>query len=487
MEPKYKKGKHPASLYPSRSNIPSSDTSGHRMRSVSPLPGSPDPRRWSHASSDATLVTSPSTQQPPRGPPPSNAQSYMPPPMHHIPDKPLIDYVTNEWKSTEHKYPDYYKTYDEDEYGQFIMTDKIAKDFWSWPCRFPRRTFKYLVLYCIFITVCIFFWMSWLKPVMDEEDILDASYNRHVLGTELGTNAQPEFVDMVHLKYLDSKFIPGATHSGIKRLVVIGDVHGCKEELTELLKKLEFSQETDHLIFVGDIIFKGPDSPGVVNLARSLGATCVRGNHEDRMLLAWAGMRSNTLPIDDSRSKPNIESQEDQAMAYGDTKHRQLAGEFDSDQIEWLQKCPVILNIGQMGKKDYVVVHAGLAPGIRLEKQDPFHVMNMRTIDLATRVPSEMRGGEPWEKVWNHFQANQPRGLQKKTVIYGHDSRVGLNLKKYSRGLDSGCVRGGKLTALTIDENGKEKKYSVKCKTHWESPRKKSQGNSWFGKFKFMK
>src|ERR1700744_6498091 len=64
----------------------------------------------------------------------------------------------------------------------------------------------------------------------------------------------------------------------------------------ELLQKLDFDKERDHLIFTGDMIFKGPDSLGVVDLARDLGASCVRGNHEDRTLLALSSMRGNFAP-----------------------------------------------------------------------------------------------------------------------------------------------------------------------------------------------
>lgn len=51
-----------------------------------------------------------------------------------------------------------------------------------------------------------------------------------------------------------------------------------------LLEKVAFLPENDHLIFVGDMINKGPDSVGVVELARKYGASAVRGNHEDRIL-----------------------------------------------------------------------------------------------------------------------------------------------------------------------------------------------------------
>jgi hypothetical protein len=58
------------------------------------------------------------------------------------------------------------------------------------------------------------------------------------------------------------------------------------------------------------------------------------------------------------------------------------------------------------------------------------------------------------------------------TAIYGHDSKRGLNIKAYSKGLDSSCVSGGKLTALTLDASGKETLYSIKCKKTYSSRKK---------------
>jgi hypothetical protein len=261
---------------------------------------------------------------------------------------------------------------------------------------------------------------------------------------------------------------------------ITGDVIKLTIIVLALLEKVSFSPHTDHLVFTGDILFKGPDSKGVIDLARSLGASCVRGNHEDRVLLAYSSVNGAIAPVDDSTKiaspvtkthhpadspvKPNAGPNED--SMYGDVRHRALANRLSREQIEWLQKCPVILNIGRIGGHkggDYVVVHAGLVPGVPLDKQDPFQVMNMRTIDLATRVPTELRGGEPWEKVYNHFQKTALPDSKRKTVIYGHDSKRGLRIEKYSKGLDSGCVRGGKLTALIVDDRGKEKTVSIKC------------------------
>ena len=72
-----------------------------------------------------------------------------------------------------------------------------------------------------------------------------------------------------------------------RRFVFVGDVHGQRQSLDELLEKINFETGHDHLVLVGDLINKGPDSAGVVQLAMDLGASAVRGNHEDRVLAAY--------------------------------------------------------------------------------------------------------------------------------------------------------------------------------------------------------
>jgi Calcineurin-like phosphoesterase len=171
--------------------------------------------------------------------------------------------------------------------------------------------------------------------------------------------------------------------------------------VVQLLEKVSFNQDSDYLVLAGDMIFKGPDSNGVIELLKSLGGTCVRGNHEDRTILAYASMHSSLIPLpgpdeDPARTEDDLS---EESFSHGDYKHRNLAKELGYDQIKYLQQCPVILHVGKIAGQDYVIVHAGLTPGVSLEKQDPFQVMNMRSIDLQSRVPSEGRMGEPWEKV----------------------------------------------------------------------------------------
>jgi len=247
-----------------------------------------------------------------------------------------------------------------------------------------------------------------------------------------------------------------------RRLVIVGDVHGCKDELEALLEKVSFNRDSgDHLILTGDMLNKGPKSTEVVDLARSLRASCVRGNHEDRILLLRHQMRvEGTLKMSNSN-----EAQE-----------RQIARQLTEEQAAWLDGCPLILKVGQIhGMGQVVVVHGGLVPGLALDKQDPSSVMNMRTIDLDTHVPSASKNGIHWTKLFNKHQSLTESRLKESdldpqsgltTVVYGHDAASSLSIKPYTKGLDSGCVKGNKLSALVIEDGGKQRTVQVKCKKY---------------------
>jgi diadenosine tetraphosphatase ApaH/serine/threonine PP2A family protein phosphatase len=294
---------------------------------------------------------------------------------------------------------------------------------------------------------------------------------------EYAAHSQPEFTDMVLVQTLDQSLVPtsGKRKDRNGKLVIVGDVHGMKNELVKLLDKVQFNKATDHLILAGDMISKGPDSTGVLDLVMELGATAVRGNHEDRILLAYAGLHSKDVQLDfdpfseDSSVRDEKLADSEMYSHKGEFKDRLLAKQLSHKHIAWLKKCPVILRVGEIeGMGQVLVVHAGLVPGINLHAQDPYFVMNMRTIDLKTHIPSDSREGTKWTKVsksrhpidkkyltyplklWNYYQGRlEPR--QRSTVIYGHDSKRGLSIDTYTKGLDTGCLKGGQLTALVIE------------------------------------
>ena len=188
--------------------------------------------------------------------------------------------------------------------------------------------------------------------------------------------------------------------------------------MENLLAELQYEARTDHLVFAGDFISKGPSSSAVIDLAMSAHASCVRGNHEDRVLLTYRDLYSHRLTQEQQKGRKtpsppaagmpedmrqNDGEDEDETLQeepHGDAVDRRLAESFTKRQINYMASCPVILDIGQIkGLGDVHVVHAGLVPGVRLERQDPLGVMHMRTIDLDTHVPSSSAKGMPWFKV----------------------------------------------------------------------------------------
>lgn len=233
------------------------------------------------------------------------------------------------------------------------------------------------------------------------------------------------------------------------------------------------------------MINKGPKSGGVVDLARELGASCVRGNHEDRILLERSDMILHTIDASDQ-----------EYAVVSDTAERKIAKSLTDEQAAWLQECPVILKVGAIkGMGEVAVVHGGLVPGVPLERQELSSAMSMRTIDLDTHVPSANKDGMPWFKVSHFFMLmckygtnnlklyNQYQKLlasvqgatdssvspKTMTVIYGHDAAKSLNIRQYTKGLDSGCVYGRKLSALVIEDGGKNEIVQVKCDEYVKS------------------
>jgi hypothetical protein len=216
---------------------------------------------------------------------------------------------------------------------------------------------------------------------------------------------QPASTNMIQISDLPSKYLPETgKHRTSGRLVIVGDVHGMKKSLVALLHKVKFDEKYDHLIFTGDMISKGPDSTGVVDLAMELGATSVRGNHEDRIILEHAKMAAKEASADQPTSNNGADKVQDglgekEELSRAENKDRALVKALGEKRIGWLEKCPVILRIGKLGSLGNVlVVHAGLVPGIELEKQDPSLVMTMRTIG-EDGVPTEDRTGQAWMKV----------------------------------------------------------------------------------------
>ena len=355
---------------------------------------------------------------------------------------PLVDLIRNEWKHTTTPYT------------SSPLSPGYATPDWIQVLCAPRfKRIWYLIGALLMLTWANWHW--WLGPQYTEHRLLSASLEDRTKTGEgwYGENMRPEFLDMVQVKTLDQGLVP--QYHDRNRLIVIGDVHGCHDErgylldstdsnncannmlirhvaVVNLLSEVQYEARTDHLIFAGDFISKGPDSSAVVDLAMSARASCVRGNHEDRVLLTYRDMYSHRmteeqqqykekkLPLPPAPGMPeDMQQNEDETpnlvedvFEHGNAVDRDLAMSLTKKQIDWMTACPVILDLGQIrGMGDVHVVHGGLVPGVRLEKQDPMGVMHMRTIDLDSHVPSSSTWGMSWFKVHGTFWLPLPTDL----------------------------------------------------------------------------
>ncbi len=126
-----------------------------------------------------------------------------------------------------------------------------------------------------------------------------------------------------------------------RRTLIIGDVHGCAEELEQLLDKARVARD-DHVVFVGDLVAKGPDSRGVIALARGCNATIVRGNHEEK-LLQWRAAERKGQPDKVPLNRA----------------HREVAEVFTREDWAMIEGTPFFL---ELPEHDALVVHAGIDP-----------------------------------------------------------------------------------------------------------------------------
>jgi len=210
------------------------------------------------------------------------------------------------------------------------------------------------------------------------------------------------------------------------RTIIVGDVHGCASELQSLLDRLAFSNG-DRLVFVGDVVARGPDSLGVLDVVRSTGAILVRGNHEQK-LLDWYEGRQRWLH-GEGEAKPPIGKM-----------HRDLARSLRPVDWTLLRTSKPLLHLPE---HDLVVVHAGLDPFLPIERQEPDTLMRIRTVV----DPSKRRGDG--HVLWGSLWTGPPH------VVFGHNAAPGLQLHPWATGLDTGCVYGRRLTALVLEPGQK--------------------------------
>lgn len=215
------------------------------------------------------------------------------------------------------------------------------------------------------------------------------------------------------------------------RTIVIGDIHGCFDELTDLLNVVELKSD-DRVVAVGDLIVKGEKNREVLDLfIDDPRFSSVIGNHDRALRQRWRG---EPVRLTKAQKVTSIELENDQ--------ERYLA---------FLRSLPYIIDLGS-----HLAVHAGLRPGVPLDEQMASDMTELRTMGPN---PSS-RSGTPWYKIY--------RGDQ--VVLFGHWPAAEPRQGEKAIGLDTGCVYGGRLTAYIVESN---EFFSVAARRAYDPPRRK--------------
>jgi len=175
-------------------------------------------------------------------------------------------------------------------------------------------------------------------------------------------------------------------------IYVVGDVHGCRETLELLLEELDPSDE-DLVVFVGDLVRKGPDSKGVLDLVREReNLVSIRGNNEQKLV----------------------------------DGHKSIDALTDAD-YDYVESMPVAISWD-----DVLVVHGGIDHRKPVVEHTLTELLNNRSL-----VPD----GSYERPYWFETRRESPR------VFFGHTVLAAPFVSDHAVGLDTGCVYGGQLTA----------------------------------------
>lgn len=248
-------------------------------------------------------------------------------------------------------------------------------------------------------------------------------------------------------------------------LYAVGDLQGCAARLDELLARLP---PDARLVFVGDLVNRGPDSLGALRRVRALGerAVAVLGNHDLHLLAVAAGIR----PLHDDDTLQDIITAPDAAELIDWVRKRPLA-HFEAGALfvhagvlpPWSIAHTLEL-AGEVERqlraddyRDFLATMYGNRPlqwSEALEGADRLRcILNaltrLRFLSLDGAMDLKLKGSiESAPPGWVPWFAHPRRASAATPIIFGHWSTLGLMMREDAIGIDTGCVWGGCLTAL---------------------------------------
>lgn len=254
-------------------------------------------------------------------------------------------------------------------------------------------------------------------------------------------------------------------------IYLVGDLQGCCQPLERLLQTIDFSPSRDQLYVLGDLVNRGPDSLGVLRRLRGLegAATCLLGNHDLHLLAVAHGVRkphrSDTLDsillADDRDDWLNWLRQQRLAVhAHGWLMvHAGVVPQWDAAQTVVLAgEVETMLKGPELG--DFLHTMYGNEParwrddlrGVDRWRCVVNSLTRLRfcaedgTMDFVTKDGAD--GAPPGFMPWFEVPGRRTQGTP---IAFGHWSTLGLINRDDLLALDTGCIWGGKLTAVRVD------------------------------------
>ncbi len=203
----------------------------------------------------------------------------------------------------------------------------------------------------------------------------------------------------------------------MRRTIVIGDLHGCYEEALDLLDRVAASS-SDRVVFVGDLIDRGPKPVECVELA--MAHESVMGNHEEKHLA--------------QRHRPDADINPEHARSRRGLRPTHWA---------WLERLPTYLLLPEHGA---AVVHAGALPGVPVAAQDRYHLLHAQCVAPPARKSFWPSKAPDTHTFWTRHWKGPER------VIFGHTVLEKPLVTEHAVGIDTGCVFGHALSAVVLPD-----------------------------------